>query len=237
MVREQRSLMDSFKTFYEQCNVCANELKRGDPVENINPECDHFKSKGVVLKIKKIPQDEERTAGNIIIYKVSNSSDDFDKKEVNGIFHKGDKLAKTEIQLKKLNEAMSKDPKDWIAGPITQRYAKGTKKYLKNIADIGPIGQAASNFVNQYKYAVAKTTANVLAPVSKKASATRKKIKAGEIGLKYMQAKGKLGDIKPRDLLNPEVQKALPKHVADEAEKDRRHLNPAAFANFFKKKK
>ena len=94
--------LESFKTFYEQCNVCANELKRGDPVENINPECDHFKSKGVVLKIKKIPQDEERTAGNIIIYKVSNSSDDFDVKEVNGIFHKGDKLAKTEIQLKKV---------------------------------------------------------------------------------------------------------------------------------------
>jgi hypothetical protein len=95
-------MMKTFKTFYEQCNVCANELKQGDPVENINPDCDHFKSKGVVLKIKKIPQDEERTAGNIIIYKVSNSSDDFDKKEVNGIFRKGDKLAKTEIQLKRL---------------------------------------------------------------------------------------------------------------------------------------
>ena len=102
-------MMKTFKTFYEQCNVCANELKQGDPVENINPECDHFKSKGVVLKIKKIPQDEERTAGNIIIYKVSNSSDDFDKKEVNGIFHKGDKLAKTEIQLKRLGVWISEE--------------------------------------------------------------------------------------------------------------------------------
>ena len=93
--------MKSFKTYYEQCNVCANELKPGDHVENINPECDHYRSKGIVLKIKKIPQDEERTAGNIIVYKVSNNSDDFDVKDVNGIFHNGDTLEKTEIQLKK----------------------------------------------------------------------------------------------------------------------------------------
>ena len=94
--------MNSFKTFYEQCNVCANELKCGDPVENINPQCDHYRSKGIVLKVKKIPQDNKRTAGNIVVYKVSNSSDDFDKKKVNGIFHTGDKLEKTEIQLKKV---------------------------------------------------------------------------------------------------------------------------------------
>lgn len=94
--------MDTFKTFYEQCNICANELRPGDEVENINPECDHYRSKGTVLKVKKIPQDKERTAGNIIIYRVSNSSDDFDPKDVNGSFMQDDHLAKTEIQLRKL---------------------------------------------------------------------------------------------------------------------------------------
>ena len=94
--------MDSFKTFYEQCNVCANELQVGDAVENINPECDHYRSKGIVLKIKKIPQDEEKTAGNIIVYKVCNSCKDFDPAEVNGEFEPGDDLEKTEIQLKKI---------------------------------------------------------------------------------------------------------------------------------------
>ena len=93
--------MTSFKQYYENCNVCANELKPGDHIENINPSCDHFKSKGVVLKIKKIPQDEERTAGNVVVYKVINNSDDFDANDINGIFRTGDTLEKTEIQLKK----------------------------------------------------------------------------------------------------------------------------------------
>lgn len=96
-------MTDSFKDFYDQqCNVCANELQPGDQVENINSECDHFKSKGIVADIKKIPQDSERTAGNIVVYKVTNNSDDFDSNDINGIFHAGDTLEKTEIQLKKL---------------------------------------------------------------------------------------------------------------------------------------
>lgn len=92
----------NFKKFYEQCNVCANELKNGDRVENINPECDHFRSEGIVIDIKKIPQDDERTAGNIVVYKVINNSDDFDANDINGIFRAGDTLEKTEIQLKKI---------------------------------------------------------------------------------------------------------------------------------------
>ena len=94
--------MKSFKVYFEQCNVCANELQPGDAVENINPECDHFRSKGVVIGIKKIPQDNERTAGNIIVYKVSNDSSDYDDRDINGIFRAGDELEKTEIQLKRI---------------------------------------------------------------------------------------------------------------------------------------
>jgi len=92
--------------FYESdCNVDANELRPGDVVENINDECDHYRSKGVVLKIIKVPQDGDRTAGNVCAYKVMNSSDDFDPQDVNGRFTKGDILKKTEIQLRKLNDS------------------------------------------------------------------------------------------------------------------------------------
>ena len=99
------NVMESFKQYSEGCSACnvgANELVPGDHIENINPECDHFKSKGIVIKIKKIPQDEEKTAGRVIIYKVSNDSSEFSEDELNGLFNRGDKLAKTEIQLRKL---------------------------------------------------------------------------------------------------------------------------------------
>ena len=83
-----------FDELYEKCNVCANELELGDEVENINPECDHYKSKGIVVDIEKLPQDRDRTAGNIIVYKVTNKGEMFDLDDV---------LKKTEIQLKKIN--------------------------------------------------------------------------------------------------------------------------------------
>jgi hypothetical protein len=92
----------TFKRYYESdCNICANELKPGDTITNINPECEHYKSKGTVSKITKIPQDKEKTAGNIVVYIVSNNSKDLDSSDLNGTFSVGDELAKTEIQLKK----------------------------------------------------------------------------------------------------------------------------------------
>jgi hypothetical protein len=75
------------------CNVAANELNPGDNIENINPECDHYGSKGVVVKIEKMPQDEAKTAGNLIVYKVTNDGENFSLDDV---------LKKTEIQLKKV---------------------------------------------------------------------------------------------------------------------------------------
>tara|TARA_R110002110_G_scaffold96358_7_gene248307 strand:+ start:2985 stop:3317 length:333 start_codon:yes stop_codon:yes gene_type:complete len=97
------SNIQSFKTYFENdCNIDANELQVGDSVENINPECDHYKSEGQVLKISTVPQDREKTAGNIVVYKVSNNSNDIDSKILNGIFSPDDILAKTEIQLKKV---------------------------------------------------------------------------------------------------------------------------------------
>jgi len=76
------------------CNVTANELNTGDDIENINPDCDHYGSKGVIVKIEKLPQDQEKTAGNIIVYKVTNKGQNFSPDDI---------LKKTEIQLKKVN--------------------------------------------------------------------------------------------------------------------------------------
>ena len=91
----------SFKDFYSEqtTNVKANELKKGDKVENINKQCDHYKSKGEVVRVISMPNKRSKsvkngknTPGKLIEYKVTNSSKNYEP---------GDKIIKTEIQLKK----------------------------------------------------------------------------------------------------------------------------------------
>jgi len=76
----------------DSCNVCANELKPGDKVKDINPECKEYNAKGVVKSVKKV-RDGSRKAGNLVEFEVKNSGKDFKS---------GDRLKKTEIQLKKI---------------------------------------------------------------------------------------------------------------------------------------
>ena len=76
----------------KSCNVSANELKRGDKVQDINPSCKDRNAKGKVKKINKI-KDGKRIAGNIVEIEVENNGKNFKK---------GDKIKKTEIQLHKL---------------------------------------------------------------------------------------------------------------------------------------
>lgn len=92
-----------YKRLFEGCNVCANELKVGDKVQNINPECDHYRSIGDVIKILPITNDDDKISGNVVNYQVTNDCDDYNTKYINGEFHPGDELSKTEIQLRKLN--------------------------------------------------------------------------------------------------------------------------------------
>lgn len=134
------SLVQTFKSFHEsQCNVCANELKPGDSIENINPECDHYKSVGVITDIKKVEQDDDKTAGNIVVYTVRNNSDNIDPRDLNGAFHPGDKLEKTEIQLKKLNEWIKHNDQDMLlerhfdkdCDGVCKRFVKFCKNYLE----------------------------------------------------------------------------------------------------------
>lgn len=74
------------------CNVKVNELKRGDTVKDINPGCKERNAKGRVKKINKI-KDGKRIAGNVVEIEVQNSGKNFKK---------GDKIKKTEIQLRKI---------------------------------------------------------------------------------------------------------------------------------------
>ena len=80
------------KDLLEGCNVKANELKKGDTVKDINPSCKEFNAKGKVKNIKKI-KDGKKIAGNLVEIEVKNKGRNFKP---------GDKIKKTEIQLKKL---------------------------------------------------------------------------------------------------------------------------------------
>jgi hypothetical protein len=76
------------------CNVCANELKKGDKVKDINSGCKEHNAKGRVKKINKI-KDGKRISGNVVEIEVDNNGKNFKR---------GDKIKKTEIQLRKLKK-------------------------------------------------------------------------------------------------------------------------------------
>ncbi len=76
----------------EACNVCANELKPGDKVKDINPSCKEKDARGTVRSVKKV-KDGKRTAGNLIEFEVENKGRSY---------RPGDRIKKTEIQLKKI---------------------------------------------------------------------------------------------------------------------------------------
>ena len=65
-------------------------FKVGDKVKNINVQCKHYGSEGIVKQIKELPED----MGYGIIYECVNDGE---------TWKKGDMLGKTEIQLKKIN--------------------------------------------------------------------------------------------------------------------------------------
>lgn len=80
--------MKNFKKYFEQ-----EELHPGDSCENINPDCEHFGSKGIVVKVFDINQkDGENRIGKAVEYRVSNNGP---------TFRQGDTLTKTLDQVKK----------------------------------------------------------------------------------------------------------------------------------------
>ena len=89
--------MVTFQQYYfEKTNLEPNELKKGDKIEDNNPECKHFKSRGIVTNVKKIKGKKGNIVGNKVEYRCTNSGEKWKK---------NDKLEKTEIQLKRDKEA------------------------------------------------------------------------------------------------------------------------------------
>ena len=67
------------------CKLAPNEVHKGDKIKNTNPECKHYKSKGVITKVSKIKGKKGNVVGNKIEYKASNDGKHWKK---------GDKLEK-----------------------------------------------------------------------------------------------------------------------------------------------
>ena len=77
-------------------------FKVGDKVKNVNAECKHYGSEGIVKEIRELPEN----MGYAVIYECSNNG---------STWKAGDILGKTEIQLQKISEAKwSKEYKDNI---------------------------------------------------------------------------------------------------------------------------
>lgn len=85
---------DKVNTILEATNLDANELKPGDICLNTNKDCDHFMSKGIVMRRTPF-KNATGTVGNLVRYLVLNKGNKFKP---------GDILDKTEIQLSKLEE-------------------------------------------------------------------------------------------------------------------------------------
>jgi hypothetical protein len=77
----------------KKTNLVANELKKGDKVKNINPDCQHCGTEGKVVKTVK-RKGKGGICGTTVIYKVQ-------KDPLHNGEYKGKSIEKTEIQLKK----------------------------------------------------------------------------------------------------------------------------------------
>lgn len=86
--------MVSFRVFLKEKSVKPNELKKGDRVIDTNPNCKHYKSKGIVTAVKKIKGKKGNVVGNKVEYKCTNKG---------SCWKRNDKLEKTEVQLGKQN--------------------------------------------------------------------------------------------------------------------------------------
>jgi hypothetical protein len=72
----------------------ATMFKVGDKVKNVNAQCKHYGSEGIVKEIRELPED----MGYAVIYEATNDG---------ATWKKGDMLGKTEIQLQKIEAKWS----------------------------------------------------------------------------------------------------------------------------------
>ena len=75
----------------EDESIASVMFKVGDKVKNINAECKHYGSEGIVKEVRNLPQD----MGYAVVYECTNDGSSWKK---------GDMLGKTEIQLVKASD-------------------------------------------------------------------------------------------------------------------------------------
>ena len=100
-------------------NEASMMFKVGDKVKNINPQCKHYGSEGVVKEIRDLPDD----MGYAVIYEATNDG---------STWKKGDMLGKTEIQLEKIEAAWSMKYKKSIDCKNPKGFSQ--KQYCQNKA-------------------------------------------------------------------------------------------------------
>ena len=94
-------------------------FKVGDKVKNVNAECKHYGSEGVVKEIRDLPED----MGYAVVYECTNDG---------ATWKKGDMLGKTEIQLEKIEAAWSMKYKKSIDCKNPKGFSQ--KQYCQNKA-------------------------------------------------------------------------------------------------------
>ena len=94
-------------------------FKVGDKVKNVNAQCKHYGSEGVVKEIRDLPED----MGYAVVYECTNDG---------ATWKKGDMLGKTEIQLEKIEAAWSMKYKKSIDCKNPKGFSQ--KQYCQNKA-------------------------------------------------------------------------------------------------------
>lgn len=110
----------------KKTNLVANELKKGDEVKNINPDCQHCGTEGRVTKVIK-HKGKGGISGKTVLYKV-------EKDPLHKGKYAGKSVEKTEIQLKKEQvEANLKHPPKKHFDP--KELEKGIKIEMEHTKD------------------------------------------------------------------------------------------------------
>jgi hypothetical protein len=100
-------------------NEASTMFKVGDKVKNVNAQCKHYGSEGIVKQIRELPED----MGYAIIYEATND----------GVtWKKGDMIGKTEIQLEKIEAKWSMKYKKSINCNNPKGFSQ--KQYCQNKA-------------------------------------------------------------------------------------------------------
>lgn len=91
--RSDEIINNSMLRFDNLVEKTLKKFKKGDKITNSNPDCDHYKSKGIVTDVKNIKGKDGNTVGKKVCYKCTNKG---------STWKQNDSLEKTTDQLTKI---------------------------------------------------------------------------------------------------------------------------------------